>query len=54
MHKVRKAAPEDVVGIRDVATKAWYNTYLNIYAAKTVNELLAASYNEQHLLKRLE
>ena len=54
MHKVRKAPPEDVVGIRDVATKAWYNTYLNIYAAKTVNELLAASYNEQHLLKRLE
>ncbi|HLR20276.1 MAG TPA: GNAT family N-acetyltransferase [Staphylococcus sp.] len=54
MHKVRKATPEDVVGIRDVATKAWYNTYLNIYAAKTVNELLAASYNEQHLLKRLE
>lgn len=54
MHKVRKAAPEDVVGIRDVATKAWYNTYMNIYAAKTVNELLAASYNEQHLLKRLE
>lgn len=54
MHKVTKAAPEDVVGIRDVATKAWYNTYLNIYAAKTVNELLAASYNEQHLLKRLE
>ncbi|ATH60948.1 MULTISPECIES: GNAT family N-acetyltransferase [Staphylococcus] len=54
MHKVRKATPDDVVGIRDVATKAWYNTYLNIYAAKTVNELLAASYNEQHLLKRLE
>lgn len=27
---------------------------MNIYAAKTVNELLAASYNEQHLLKRLE
>lgn len=54
MHKVRKATAEDVVSIRDVATKAWYNTYLNIYAAKTVNELLAASYNEQHLLKRLE
>ena len=54
MHKVRKATADDVVGIRDVATKAWYNTYLNIYAAKTVNELLAASYNEQHLLKRLE
>ena len=43
MHKVRKATAEDVVSIRDVATKAWYNTYLNIYAAKTVNELLAAS-----------
>ncbi|MDW4452640.1 GNAT family N-acetyltransferase [Staphylococcus saprophyticus] len=54
MHKIRKATPQDVVGIRDVATKAWYNTYMNIYAAKTVNELLAASYNEQHLLKRLE
>lgn len=54
MHKIRKATPKDVVGIRDVATKAWYNTYMNIYAAKTVNELLAASYNEQHLLKRLE
>lgn len=54
MHKIRKATPQDVVGIRDVATKAWYNTYMNIYAAKTVNELLAASYNEQRLLKRLE
>ena len=54
MHKIRKATPQDVVGIRDVATKAWYNTYMNIYAAKTVNELLASSYNEQHLLKRLE
>lgn len=54
MHKIRKATPKDVVGIRDVATKAWYNTYMNIYAAKTVNELLPASYNEQHLLKRLE
>ncbi|MDW4419482.1 GNAT family N-acetyltransferase [Staphylococcus saprophyticus] len=54
MHKIRKATPKDVVGIRNVATKAWYNTYMNIYAAKTVNELLAASYNEQHLLKRLE
>lgn len=54
MHKIRKATPKDVIGIRDVATKAWYNTYMNIYAAKTVNELLAASYNEQHLLKRLE
>ena len=54
MHKIRKATPQDVVGIRDVATKAWYNTYMTIYAAKTVNELLAASYNEQHLLKRLE
>lgn len=54
MHKVREATSKDVVGIRDVATKAWYNTYLNIYAAKTVNELLAASYNEQHLNKRLK
>ncbi|MBO3065861.1 MULTISPECIES: GNAT family N-acetyltransferase [Staphylococcus] len=54
MQEIRRATPEDVVGIRDVATKAWYNTYLNIYAAKTVNELLAASYNGQHLLKRLE
>ena len=53
MQEIRRATPEDVVGIRDVATKAWYNTYLNIYAAKTVNELLAASYNGQHLLKRL-
>ncbi|WP_147630240.1 GNAT family N-acetyltransferase [Staphylococcus xylosus] len=54
MQEIRRATPDDVVGIRDVATKAWYNTYLNIYAAKTVNELLAASYNGQHLLKRLE
>ena len=54
MQEIRRATPDDVVGIRDVATKAWYNTYMNIYAAKTVNELLAASYNEQHLLKRLE
>ncbi|WP_437750457.1 N-acetyltransferase family protein [Staphylococcus shinii] len=54
MQEIRRATPKDVVGIRDVATKAWYNTYLNIYAAKTVNELLAASYNGQHLLKRLE
>ena len=54
MFKVREATPNDVVAIRDVATKAWYNTYLNIYAASTINELLAASYNEQHLKKRLE
>ena len=54
MYRVRQATENDVVAIRDVATKAWYNTYLNIYAASTVNELLAASYNEQHLLKRLE
>ena len=46
MFKVREATPNDVVV--DVATKAWYNTYLNIYAA-SINELLAASYNEQHL-----
>ncbi|MDN8705101.1 GNAT family N-acetyltransferase, partial [Staphylococcus aureus] len=54
MFKVREATSNDVVAIRDVATKAWYNTYLNIYAASTINELLAASYNEQHLKKRLE
>ncbi|HEC2158435.1 MULTISPECIES: GNAT family N-acetyltransferase [Staphylococcus] len=54
MYEVRIATPDDVIGIRDVATKAWYNTYLNIYAASTVNELLAASYNEEHLRKRLE
>ena len=48
MYRVRQATENDVVAIRDVATKAWYNTYLNIYAA-TVNELLAASYNETHL-----
>lgn len=54
MYKVREATANDVVAIRDVATKAWYNTYLNIYAASTINELLAASYNEQHLKKRLE
>ena len=34
MYKVRTATPYDVIGIRNVATKAWYNTYLNIYAAK--------------------
>ena len=33
MFKVREATPNDVVAIRDVATKEWYNTYLNIYAA---------------------
>lgn len=54
MRTVREATPADVVGIRDVATKAWYDTYLNIYAATTVNELLTAAYNEQHLLKRLK
>lgn len=54
MYEVRIATPDDVIVIRDVATKAWYNTYLNIYAASTVNELLAASYNEEHLRKRLE
>ncbi|EJG5121147.1 GNAT family N-acetyltransferase [Staphylococcus pseudintermedius] len=54
MYEVRIATPDDVIGICDVATKAWYNTYLNIYAASTVNELLAASYNEEHLRKRLE
>ncbi|WMZ74075.1 GNAT family N-acetyltransferase [Staphylococcus pseudintermedius] len=54
MYEVRIATLDDVIGIRDVATKAWYNTYLNIYAASTVNELLAASYNEEHLRKRLE
>lgn len=54
MYEVRIATPDDVIGILDVATKAWYNTYLNIYAASTVNELLAASYNEEHLRKRLE
>ncbi|WP_340291954.1 GNAT family N-acetyltransferase [Staphylococcus coagulans] len=54
MYEVRIATPDDVIGIHDVATKAWYNTYLNIYAASTVNELLAASYNEEHLRKRLE
>ena len=53
MYSVRQATEKDVVAIRDVATKAWYNTYLNIYAASTVNELLAASYNETHLKKRL-
>lgn len=54
MYRVRKATEQDAVAIRDVATKAWYNTYLAIYAASTVNELLAASYNEQHLAKRLK
>ncbi|MEQ6029506.1 GNAT family N-acetyltransferase [Staphylococcus saccharolyticus] len=53
MYSVRQATQNDVVAIRDVATKAWYNTYLNIYAASTVNELLAASYNETRFRKRL-
>ena len=53
MYSVRQATQNDVVAIRDVATKAWYNTYLNIYAGSMVNELLAASYNETHLRKRL-
>ncbi len=42
MFKVRQATEKDVVQIRDVATKAWFNTYLNIYAT-TVNHLLEAS-----------
>ena len=49
MYSVRQQLKKIFVAIRDVATKAWYNTYLNIYAASTVNELLAASYNETHL-----
>ncbi|MBL7572620.1 GNAT family N-acetyltransferase [Staphylococcus saccharolyticus] len=53
MYSVRQATQNDVVAIRDVATKAWYNTYLNIYPASTVNELLAASYNETRFRKRL-
>ncbi len=43
MFKVRQATEKDVVQIRDVATKAWFNTYLNIYAATTVNHLLEAN-----------
>lgn len=54
MYRVREATSADAVAIRDVATKAWYNTYLNIYAASTINELLAASYNEEHLKKRMQ
>ncbi len=54
MFKVRQATEKNVVQIRDVATKAWFNTYLNIYAATTVNHLLEASYNEHHLKKRLQ
>ncbi|EHJ08732.1 GNAT family N-acetyltransferase [Staphylococcus simiae] len=54
MYNVRQATEKDAVAIRDVATKAWFNTYLNIYAAQTVNELLEASYNEHHLKKRLQ
>lgn len=53
MYSVRQATQNDVVAIRDVATKAWYNTYLNIYAGSMVNELLAASYNETRFRKRL-
>ena len=52
MFKVRQATEKDVVQIRDVATKAWFNTYLNIYAATTVNHLLEASYNEHHLKEK--
>ena len=40
MYTVRKATTNDVIAIRDVATKAWYNTYLNIYAVSTINEWL--------------
>ena len=47
MFKVRQATEKDVVQIRDVATKAWFNTYLNIYAATTVNHLLEASFKEK-------
>lgn len=54
MYEVRVATAKDVIGVRDVAIQAWYNTYLNIYTSKTVNALLAASYNEDHLLKRFE
>lgn len=49
MYTVRKATTNDVIAIRMQLQKAWYNTYLNIYAVSTINELLAASYNEHHL-----
>ena len=39
MYRVRQATENDEEAFGDVATKAWYNTYLNMYAASTVNEL---------------
>ncbi len=65
MTKVRKATVGDYSGIKNVASKAWYDTYTNIYTASTVTAFLNASYSKEMiesalmilismLLKRME
>jgi hypothetical protein len=40
-------------GIKNVASKAWYDTYTNIYTASTVTAFLNASYSKEMLQKRI-
>ena len=51
MANVRKATIEDYSGIKNVASKAWYDTYTNIYTASTVTAFLNASYSKEMLQK---
>ncbi|MEB6300765.1 GNAT family N-acetyltransferase [Mammaliicoccus sciuri] len=53
MANVRKATIEDYSGIKNVASKAWYDTYTNIYTASTVTAFLNASYSKEMLQKRI-
>lgn len=53
MTKVRRATIEDYSGIKNVASKAWYDTYTNIYTASTVTAFLNASYSKEMLQKRI-
>ncbi len=40
MLKVRQGSEKDVVEIRDVGSKGWFNRQLNIQGGRRVNELL--------------
>lgn len=53
MTKVRKATVGDYSGIKNVASKAWYDTYTNIYTASTVTAFLNASYSKEMIEKRI-
>ncbi|GGI39657.1 GNAT family N-acetyltransferase [Mammaliicoccus stepanovicii] len=53
MVNVRSATIEDYSGIKNVASKAWYDTYTNIYTASTVTAFLNASYSREMLEKRI-